>query len=142
MSDMSFDRYQDDLEAIANSFKLERFALLGISGGAANAIAYAARHPERVTKLVISGGYALGRNKRSSAQTAEEAKAFITMLQSGWGDEQSPFWRATSSFFFRMPLLNKGNGTLIFSTPPTPPRAWFRRGMLLMISTSPRTLPA
>ena len=99
VSDMSFDQYQVDLETIADSLKLERFALLGISGGAANAIAYAARHPERVTRLVVSGGYALGRNKRSSAQTAEEAKAFITMLQSGWGDEQSPFWRATSSFF-------------------------------------------
>ena len=99
VSDMSFDQYQVDLETIANLLKLERFALLGISGGAANAIAYAARHPERVTRLVVSGGYALGRNKRSSAQTAEEAKAFITMLQSGWGDEQSPFWRATSSFF-------------------------------------------
>ena len=97
--DMSFARYQDDLEAVADLLKLERFALLGISGGAANAIAYAARHPERVTKLVISGGYALGRNKRSSPQTVEEAKAFVTMMQSGWGDEQSPFWRATSSFF-------------------------------------------
>ena len=99
VSDMSAARYQEDLETVADTLKLERFALMGISGGAANAIAYAARHPERVTKLVVSGGYALGRNKRRSPQTVEEAKAFITMMQSGWGDERSPFWRATSSFF-------------------------------------------
>ena len=97
--DMSFARYQEDLEAVTNALKLERFALLGISGGAANAIGYAARHPERVSKLVLSGGYALGRNKRSSPQSTEEAQAFITMLRSGWGNEESPFWRASSSFF-------------------------------------------
>jgi len=97
--DMSFARYQEDLEAVTNALKLERFALLGISGGAANAIGYAARHPERVSKLVLSGGYALGRNKRSSPQSTEEAQAFITMLRSGWGNEASPFWRASSSFF-------------------------------------------
>ena len=98
--DMSSVRYQDDLAAVVDLLKLERFALLGMSGGASSAIAYAARNPGRVTKLVISGGYALGRNKRRSPQTVAEASAFITMLRSSWGDEGSPFWRAFSSFFW------------------------------------------
>jgi len=97
--DMSFAIYRDDLEAIVDSMKLKRFALLGMSGGAALAIAYAARHPDRVSKLVLYGGYALGRNQRRSPQSAEEAKAYVTMIRSAWGDVDSPFWRAFSTFF-------------------------------------------
>jgi pimeloyl-ACP methyl ester carboxylesterase len=70
---------------------------LGMSGGAATALAYAVQHPNRVSKLVLYGGYALGRNKRRSPQTADEAKAFLTMIRSAWNDSQSPFWRAFSA---------------------------------------------
>jgi pimeloyl-ACP methyl ester carboxylesterase len=69
------------------------------AGGAATALAYAVQHPNRVSKLVLYGGYALGRNKRRSPQTADEAKAFLTMIRSAWNDSQSPFWRAFSAFF-------------------------------------------
>lgn len=99
VQDMSFDNYARDLETVIDAMPLERFALLGISGGAATAIAYAARHPQRVSKLVIYGGYALGRNKRQNPQTVDEGKAFLTMIRSAWNDVQSPFWRAFSSFF-------------------------------------------
>jgi pimeloyl-ACP methyl ester carboxylesterase/DNA-binding winged helix-turn-helix (wHTH) protein len=99
ISELSLATAERDLETVADSLGLDRFALLGMSGGAGPAIAYAARHPERVSKLVLVGGYALGRNKRRSPQTAEEAKAFYTMMRSGWGDDQSPFWRAFSTFF-------------------------------------------
>lgn len=99
VKDMSFGSYRDDLDAVIDSMKLKRFALLGMSGGAALAIAYAARHPHRVSKLVLYGGYALGRNKRGSPQSAEEANAFVTMIRSAWSDADSPFWRAFSSFY-------------------------------------------
>jgi pimeloyl-ACP methyl ester carboxylesterase len=89
----------DDLETVVDSTKFSRFALLGISGGAATSIAYAVRHPERVSRLVLLGGYAQGRNMRGSPQYADEAKAFQTMLRSGWGDEHSVFMRAFCSFF-------------------------------------------
>ena len=64
------------------------------SGGAATSIAYAVRHPHRVSKLVLFGGYAQGRNKRCSPQDAEEAKAFLTMARHGWSDDRSAFARA------------------------------------------------
>ncbi|MFL5238911.1 MAG: alpha/beta fold hydrolase [Rhizomicrobium sp.] len=99
VADMSFDSYLGDLEAVADNMMPARFALMGMSGGAATAMAYAARHPHRISKLVLFGGYALGRNRRRSPQTAEEAKAFLTMIRSAWNDVQSPFWRAFSSFF-------------------------------------------
>jgi DNA-binding winged helix-turn-helix (wHTH) protein/alpha-beta hydrolase superfamily lysophospholipase len=88
-----------DLEAAVDALALERFALLGISGGAATSIAYAVRHPHRVSKLVLFGGYAQGRNKRRSPQDAEEAQAFLTMARHGWGDDRLLFARAFFSFW-------------------------------------------
>jgi pimeloyl-ACP methyl ester carboxylesterase len=85
-----------DLEAVVEALALERFALLGISGGAATSIAYAVRHPHRVSKLVLFGGYAQGRNKRGSLRDAEEAQAFLTMVRHGWGDDRLVFLRASA----------------------------------------------
>jgi pimeloyl-ACP methyl ester carboxylesterase len=84
---------------VVDALGLERFALLGISGGAATSIAYAVRHPQRVSKLVLVGGYAQGRNKRNSPQDAEEAQAFLTMARRGWSDDRSAFARAFFSFW-------------------------------------------
>src|SRR5262245_17261492 len=55
--DMSFDSWVRDLEAVVGAARLERFAMWGISGAPAVAIAYAARHPERVSHLVLCGGF-------------------------------------------------------------------------------------
>jgi pimeloyl-ACP methyl ester carboxylesterase len=88
-----------DLEAVVDALALERFALLGISGGAATSIAYAVRHPHRVSKLVLLGGYAQGRNKRCSPQDAEAGQAFRTMGRHGWGDDRLLFARAFLSFY-------------------------------------------
>jgi DNA-binding winged helix-turn-helix (wHTH) protein/alpha-beta hydrolase superfamily lysophospholipase len=99
VADISFATMLEDLETVIDSSKSDRFALLGISGGAATSIAYAVRHPERVSRLVLLGAYAQGRNMRGSPQHADEAKAFQTMLRSGWGDEHSVFMRAFCSFF-------------------------------------------
>jgi DNA-binding winged helix-turn-helix (wHTH) protein/pimeloyl-ACP methyl ester carboxylesterase len=96
---LSLQTMLDDLESAVDSLALERFVLLGISGGAATSIAYAVRHTHRVSKLVLYGGYAQGRNKRGSPQDAEEAEAFLTMARSGWGDDRSVFMRAFFSFW-------------------------------------------
>jgi DNA-binding winged helix-turn-helix (wHTH) protein len=68
-------------------------------GGAATSIAYAVRHPHRVSKLVLFGGYAQGRNKRDSPRDAEEAQAFLTMVRHGFGDDRLIFWRGFLSFW-------------------------------------------
>ena len=64
-ADLSFERQVADLEQIANTAGLERFALLGLSQGAAVAIEYAVRHPERVSHMVLHGGFARGWAVRS-----------------------------------------------------------------------------
>ena len=96
---ISFQTMLCDLETVVDALALERFALLGMSGGAATSLAYAVRHPNRVSKLVLFGGYAQGRNKRDSPQDAEEAQAFLTMARKGWGDDRSAFARAFFSFW-------------------------------------------
>jgi DNA-binding winged helix-turn-helix (wHTH) protein/pimeloyl-ACP methyl ester carboxylesterase len=97
--DISFDAFLLDLETVVDALGLERFSLLGISQGVAVAAAYAARHPERVDKLVLHGGYAQGRRRRSSAADEEQAEAFTILMRHGWGDEHSAFMQAFSSIY-------------------------------------------
>lgn len=97
--EISFDAFTRDFDCVVNASKLERFGILGISQGAAVAIDYAVRHPDRVSKLVLLGGYALGRTKRASPEEHEKAQTFLSLLHYGWGDEQSAFMRAFASIF-------------------------------------------
>jgi len=97
--EISFNSFVRDLEAVTDAIKTNRFAILGISQGAAIAITYAVRYPERVTKLILYGGYGQGRNMRGSTEEADKARVFLSMMQHGWGDEHSAFMRAFSSMF-------------------------------------------
>jgi len=89
----SFDDWVDDLEAVVDATGLDRFSLLGISQGGPVAIAYAVRHPERVSHLVLLGAFAQGRRK--SACTPDEldlAEAHIEIVRLGWG-RPDPMYR-------------------------------------------------
>jgi DNA-binding winged helix-turn-helix (wHTH) protein len=99
VQDISFEAFVSDAEAVVDALRLQRFSMLGISQGAAVAVAYAARHPERVDKLVLHGGYAQGRRKRSSPVDEEQAAAFTTLMRYGWGQEHSAFMQAFSSIY-------------------------------------------
>jgi DNA-binding winged helix-turn-helix (wHTH) protein/pimeloyl-ACP methyl ester carboxylesterase len=97
VSAISFTTSQRDLETVVDSLNLHRYGLLAISQGAATAIAHAAHHPDRVSKLVLHGGFARGRNRRDSAKDAEMAKAWIAVMRQGWGDDDSALLRIFSS---------------------------------------------
>jgi pimeloyl-ACP methyl ester carboxylesterase len=71
---ISFATFLDDLETVVDSLAFERFVLLGMHGAAAVSIAYAVRHPHRVSKLVLCGRYAQGHNRRGPARDAEEGE--------------------------------------------------------------------
>lgn len=90
VSDFALDRFVEDLEAVVDAAGLDRFALYGLSQGAAVAIAYIARHPERVSHLILHGGYEQGRLVRSAAER-EQAEAIITLIRHGWGKRDSAF---------------------------------------------------
>jgi pimeloyl-ACP methyl ester carboxylesterase len=67
---MSFESWISDLEAVVDAQRLERFALLGMSQGGAIAIAFATRHPERVSQLVFFGAYGLGMLRRKGSPSS------------------------------------------------------------------------
>ncbi|MGA7387059.1 MAG: alpha/beta hydrolase [Pseudolabrys sp.] len=80
VAEISFDGFARDFESVVEAVNADRFAILGISQGAAVAVAYAAAHPERVTKLILYGGYALGRNKRGSADEVDKGRLFLSLM--------------------------------------------------------------
>ena len=85
VAEISFEAWVRDLEAVADAAQLERFAVLGVSQGAAIAVAYAARHPERVSHLILVGGYVQGWAMRDLA--AREREKFDTLgklIELGW----------------------------------------------------------
>lgn len=97
VEDISFDAFVRDLEAVVDALALERFALWGLSQGCPVSIAYAVRHPERVSHLVLLGGYAQGRDRRDDPAELEKAAALRSLIRHGWGDEHSPLLRALST---------------------------------------------
>jgi pimeloyl-ACP methyl ester carboxylesterase len=100
VDEISFDAYVSDLEAVVDASNVARFALFGISQGCAVSIAYAVRHPERVSHLILYGGFILGRNKRfRSAVQKEEDAAMLTLMRAGWGRENPAFRQLFTSLF-------------------------------------------
>ena len=98
VADMSFDAWVHDLEAIVDAAGLETFALWGISGAPAIAIAYAVRHPERVSHLVLCGGFCRGRLRRdASPAMVEKARVMLELIEQGWGNEEPAFRQVFTS---------------------------------------------
>ncbi len=99
VDDISFDAFVRDLEKVVDAVGLEKFPLLGISQGCAFSIAYAVRHPEWVTHLVLYGGYARGRIFWGSEQDKERNAALKSLILNGWGMENPVFRQVFTSLF-------------------------------------------
>ena len=98
--DISFDALVRDLESVIDTATAgKKFALLGISQGCAACIDYAVRHPDRVSHLILYGGFARGRRKRGCAAEAEKADALMVLMRSGWGQENPAFRQLFTSQF-------------------------------------------
>jgi len=96
VDDISFDAFLGDLEAVADAAGLKRFALLGISQGCALSIAFAARHPERVSRLILHGGYAKGALRRAPEEI-EQREALARLTERGWGRDNPAFRQVFTS---------------------------------------------
>ena len=74
-NDISLDRRVTDLETVVEAAGLnEPFTLLGISQGASVCLSYAVRHPKRVARIVLCGGYARGALKRGDADARADVR--------------------------------------------------------------------
>ncbi len=93
IDDVSFDTWVQDLEAVVDAAGLDRFSLLGISRGGPIAIAYAVKHPERLTHLVLYGAYAAGVNHVGNPRRIEERRALQSLTRLGWGLNNPAFRR-------------------------------------------------
>jgi pimeloyl-ACP methyl ester carboxylesterase len=88
LSDWEADAFSEDLmisdmATVADAAGLERFALLGTSQGCPFSIRYAVEQPERVTCLVLLGGYLRGRLKRSDREQKKLYEALIMIIRKG-----------------------------------------------------------
>jgi len=98
--EISFEAHVRDLECVIDAAGFERFALLGLSQGAAFATAYAARHPERVSHLILYGGFVRGWAKRGYPRThIESRQTQIKLIELGWGGDDPSFRQVFSSQF-------------------------------------------
>lgn len=99
-SPSSFETWVDDLEAVVEAHGLKQFPLFGMSQGGAIAIAYAARHPEKVSRLVLFGAYSRGVLRRDvTEQQREEAETLLKLIRLGWGRDNPAFRQVFTSQF-------------------------------------------
>jgi DNA-binding SARP family transcriptional activator/pimeloyl-ACP methyl ester carboxylesterase len=121
VEDFSLEALVRDLETVVDAAGLDRFPLLGISQGCAVAISYAVRHPERVTRMVLHGGYAKGWRARANPTEIAQREAMLTLVREGWGQDNPAFRQIFTSWYI----------------PDGSPEQWRWWNDLQRISTSP-----
>ena len=96
----TLDSWVQDLEAVVDAAGLDRFPLLGMSQGGPVAVLYAARHPERVTKLVLHGAYAQGQRVRAKKEEhLRHHDVEVELVRLGWGSNEPAFRQVFTSQF-------------------------------------------
>ena len=99
VDDFSLDAYVEDMLAVADHAGLRQFPIFAASLGVAISIRFAANYPERVSRLVLYGGFALGRMVRNDSDARDEAMALNTLVREGWGKPESAYMSAFVSMF-------------------------------------------
>lgn len=98
-ADLSLDAFVNDLAAVVDAAGVEKFDLLGLSQGAAVAVAYSLKHPERVRRLVLLGGYAAGWRARGDNEEISRREAMLTLTELGWGKDNPAYRQLFTSFY-------------------------------------------
>ena len=98
---ISVDRWVSDLEEVCEVVRVPEkpFTLLGISQGSLACVHYAVKHPERVSGMILYGGYARGYLKRGNADAAREYRAIVEAIRVGWGKDNPSFRQLFTSRF-------------------------------------------
>jgi len=99
VGDLSFEAMLLDLESVVDAAQLDRFTLLGISQGCAISIAYAVKHPQRVSRLILWGGYAQGWRARGDPDEIARSAAMGTLMRQDWGKDNPAFRQLFTAFF-------------------------------------------
>jgi len=99
VTDFSLDAQVADLEAVIDAVSADRFALMGMSGHSPVALAYAARHPERVTRLILYGGWAGQPPPTPNSKHDLDEAAYQAMVRAGWARPDPLFRRVFTNMF-------------------------------------------
>jgi pimeloyl-ACP methyl ester carboxylesterase/DNA-binding SARP family transcriptional activator len=99
VENLSLDAWVDDLKSVVDAAGIERFPLFAISQGCGVAIEFAVRWPERVSKLILLGGYARGWRARGETDFAKQTEALITLTRTGWGRDNPAYRQVFTSLF-------------------------------------------
>jgi pimeloyl-ACP methyl ester carboxylesterase/DNA-binding winged helix-turn-helix (wHTH) protein len=99
VANISFESWVQDLEVVVDAAGLDKFALFGHSQGGAIAIAYAVRHPERVSHLILCGAYSRGAYHRGQADAVEVRRALETLVQLNWGKTNPSFFQVVTNLY-------------------------------------------
>jgi pimeloyl-ACP methyl ester carboxylesterase/DNA-binding CsgD family transcriptional regulator len=100
VGNLSFETWVHDLECVVDAADFPRFAMVGTCWGGPIAIEYAARHPERVSRLVLYGSYAQGRLRRTdSPNEVAKSRLLTDVTRLGWGQDDHDFVRVWASRF-------------------------------------------
>lgn len=97
---LSFELMVEDLERVIEAADFDTFDLLGIAQGCPLAIAYAVKHPKRVRRMVLYGGYAAGWRIRDNAQMAEMREIIVRASESGWDRKIPAYGQLLTSLYF------------------------------------------
>jgi pimeloyl-ACP methyl ester carboxylesterase len=108
---IDFEGFVQDLEAVVDALGLKRFPLIGSSKGGPIAIAYAARHPERVSRLILLGTLALGWRKRGDPRVIAMREAMITLTREGWAQDNPAYRQLFTTRF--MPGRHARGGAMV-----------------------------
>jgi len=99
VDEVSFDAFYQDLEHVIEAAGLERFALFGASKGSAVSAAYAAKNPDRVSHLVLCGGFATGSMIGAGDQKREYEMAMRTIMRANWGADNPAYRQLFTTTF-------------------------------------------
>lgn len=98
LEQITFENWVGDLETVADALNLGKFTLLGISQGSSISIAYTRRHPERVSNLILFGGF-----QRGHVHFPEQGEEFVDlsrkMIRQGWGSDNASYRQWFTSQF-------------------------------------------
>lgn len=97
--DLSFESFVDDLESVVDAAGVDQFDLLAISQGAPVAIAYSLRHPGRIRRMVLLGGYSRGWALRLKGEDLARREAMVTLTQTGWGSDNPAYRQMFTSLY-------------------------------------------